>query len=377
MKCLLAIASFFLLISTPMLASSSQKDSLDNSRLPCKVETNCGNLAPNLLTEKINACKIMVASSQCQSLGANVKLRDCNSEAFCPYTLDQSYILGCIAGASKATLDMLVGIAMTPLSIFEAIKNQAQYEAKYYSPSVYQACKAAEETVANSPLGKDLDCEKSFWHGACPRSLVRNCKDNLLEDFPDIKSSYGSNYYSIKYDEVFSDVQERLRHIREAQPSLTNFFRDNPNHPFQKLSEVVGESLKRQGYKFECLSSYDISHFSCDKIINAFALVTGAGAISKLRKSAEVTEVSGIIQPISHQNLKPVSTNLRESNSKKLEATTERDFAKIPSDFKDFFAAVAPDKEVLELIKEIQKRGISTEKIKEILRKAEKQCSTP
>ncbi len=276
-----------LLIAIPTLTSLAHA----NDVVPSCAMKACIDQVPDAATTKIRACEIMVASSQCQSLGPDVKLRDCKSEAFCPYSLDQSYVLGCIIGAKDSALDLVKDIVTAPLKLFGHAIDQTKFEAKYFNPSVYKACKAAEETVAKAPSKVDLDCEQNFWHAACPRTLVRNCKDRLLEEFPDIKKSYGDNYAGIKYDKVLSDVQERLQSIAKAKPTLVKFLQNQPVH---SLNNFVIQALERQGHKFACMSSYDVSHFSCDTIIQAFMMIAGGyGVVSKLGKTSKAVDAIG------------------------------------------------------------------------------------
>lgn len=157
----------------------------NDQALSCAMK-NCTNHGPSIVAAKISACEVMVASSKCQSLGPDVKLRDCKSEAFCPNSLDQSYIVGCLIGVGSSALNTMAGVVTVPITLFKHAIVQAEFEAKYRNPSLYQACTAAEEAMAKAPKA-DLDCEQNFWHAACPRTLVRNCKNSLLEEFPDIK----------------------------------------------------------------------------------------------------------------------------------------------------------------------------------------------
>jgi hypothetical protein len=274
-----------LFMVNPMFASLANANEAD---LSCALAKSCSDKLPSVITAKISACEAVVASSQCQSLGPDVKLRDCKSEAFCPYTLDQSYVVGCLIGAKDSVVDLVSGIVTAPIKLFKHAIVQTKFEAKYFNSSVYQACKDAEETVTKDPAKSGLDCEQNFWHAACPRTLVRNCKDSLLEEFPDIKKSYGSNYQDVKYDTVLSDVHKRLQLIAKAKPTLVSFLQ---NHSVQSLNELVVQSLERQGYKFTCMSSYDVSHFSCDVVIQAFTLIAGGyGIAAKLGKPSKAID---------------------------------------------------------------------------------------
>jgi hypothetical protein len=274
-----------LLISTLRFSSLAYANEVSPS---CAINKTCTDRVPGIVAAKISACEVMVASSQCQSLGPDVKLRDCKSEAFCPYSLDQSYVIGCLIGAKDSVVGLVEGLVTAPVKLFEHAIVQTKFEAKYLNPSLYQACKSAEETVAKDPTRADLDCEQNFWRAACPRTLVRNCKDRLLEEFPDIKNSYGSNYQGVKYDKVLSDVHERLQNIAKAKPSLASFLQ---NHPVQSLNELVIQALERQGHKFTCMSSYDVSHFSCDAVIQAFTLIAGGYSVAaKLGKASKTVD---------------------------------------------------------------------------------------
>lgn len=275
----------FLLCSTLIFSSFANANQVVPS---CALAKSCTDRISGVVAAKINACEIMVASTECKSLGPNIKLRDCKSEAFCPYSLDQSYVVGCLIGAKDSVVGMVEGLITAPIKLVDHAIDQTKFEAKYFNPSVYKSCKEAEETVSKDPTKSNLDCEQNFWRAACPRTLVRNCKDRLLEEFPDIKKSYGSNYQGVKYDKVLSDVHERLQNIAKAKPSLASFLQ---NHPVQSLNELVSQALERQGHKFTCMSSYDISHFSCDAVIQAFTLIAGGyGVAAKLGKASKAAD---------------------------------------------------------------------------------------
>lgn len=157
-----------------------------------------------------------------------------------------------------------------------------QHNSKYFNPILYKSCKEAEKTVTDNPTSTNLDCEPSFWRSACPRTLVRNCKNGLLEQFPDIKKSYGSNYPNVQYEKVFSDVHERLSNLSKTKPTLASFLRTNS---IQSLRDEIVQTLEQQGFKFSCMSAYDVSHFSCATILNTFATVAGsAHSIAKIAK---------------------------------------------------------------------------------------------
>lgn len=303
------------------LSTFSSRGHANEIRTPCTKAHICTGDVPHVVAAKISACEAMVASSQCQSLGPNVKLRDCKSEAFCPYSLDQSYVFGCLIGAKDSVVGLIEGLVMAPITLLENAIDQTKFEAKYFNRSVYQTCNEAEETVAKDPLRSGLDCEKSFWRAACPRTLVRNCKDRLLEDFPDIKKSYGDNYPSVKYDKVVSDVRERLQKISKAKPTLASFLQ---SHSAQSVSELVTNALERQGHKFTCMSSYDVSRFSCDAVIESFLLVAGGyTAVSKIRQASKVVDgakaansAKGVAEAAETISVPPnLSTASRNSNS--------------------------------------------------------------
>jgi hypothetical protein len=284
MRCLqkdLILLSISIFILSPLASAN-------NSASTCVVSRACTERISSVVAAKISACETVVASSQCQSLGPNVKLRDCKSEAFCPNSLDQSYVLGCLIGAKDSVVGLIEGLVTAPLKLFDHAIEQTKFESKYFNASVYKSCKEAEEIVAKDPSKSDLDCEQNVWRAACPRTLVRNCKDRILEDFPDIKMSYGTNFQGVKYDKVLSDVHERLQNIAKTKPSLAGFLKSNS---VQSLNDLVVQALERQGYKFTCMSSYDVSHFSCDAVIQAFTLVAGGyGVASKLGKASKAAD---------------------------------------------------------------------------------------
>jgi hypothetical protein len=248
----------------------------------------CFDHLPIEVATKITACEITIATTECQSLGPNVKLRDCKTEAFCPNSLDQSYVAGCLIGAKDSVVSLITGVLTAPKRLFEFALDRTKFEVKYFSPNVYQSCKAAEDKIADLHSNTELDCEPTFWRAACPRTVVRNCKNRLLEDFPDIKNSYGASYQDVKYDKVLLDVRARLWKLAKARPSLVTFLQ---RHSAQSLGKLVGEALERQGYKFACMSSYDVSHFSCDAVIEAFTFITfGSTLLSKFSKVPKVAD---------------------------------------------------------------------------------------
>ena len=300
-------SSLWLLAGVVLSSGSIYADGISNG--PSCMTKVCTDHNPSGFVAKVTACEIVVASSQCQSLGPDVKLRDCKAEAFCPDSLDQNYIAGCVVGAVGSALNIVEGIVTTPYKLIEMGVKRADYEAKYFNSATYQACTNAEDKVAKNPASTKLDCEKSFWHSACPRTLVRNCKDQLLEQFPDIRKAYGSGYPSIQYDQVLTDVRNRLRAIDEAKISVAKFLKEHPEHPFQALTTEVGQELARQGYKLACMSSYDASHFSCDAVIKAVAIVAGGySVISKIGKAADAVEGLEAQQSIRMQTSKGETT---------------------------------------------------------------------
>jgi hypothetical protein len=283
---------FALLLISVFLSSAYADD-----KLPACAIKACDHVTPDVAA-KIHSCEVTKAINHCDSLGLKKEqIRDCKSEAFCPGYLDQSFILGCLVGTKDSIVEMIKGVVTAPATLFEHAIDQTKYESKYFNSYAVQSCKEAEDTVAKNPSRVDLDCEQNFWHAACPRTLIRNCKNQLLEDFPDMKDSYGANLSKIKYEKVLSDVRTRLQKISDAKPSLAKYLRD---HSTQQLTDLINQALEKQGNKFSCMSNYAVTHYSCDKIFEAVTLIAGGYlAASKIAKASKMAEEVGAAESVS------------------------------------------------------------------------------
>ncbi len=278
---------------------------------PC-LDFDCSKLTSTEASAKINACKIMMKTSDCLSLGADVILRDCKSEALEPNTLEESYIWGCLVG----TKDFITNVITAPWEMLKLAATQTKYESKYFNSELYRTCKEAEEKIKSRKLPtKELDCEQTLFHGACPRTLVKNCKNSLLENFPDIKASYGWKYFQTPYDQVLIDVHARLRKIREAEPSLVKFIEEHPHKPIQALREAVNQALET---RLACLSPKEFSRFSCDTVL--FAFTATYGALRLIPKASNVGQTlrstEAILVTKEYTSLKPTDLTIHISNSK-------------------------------------------------------------
>ncbi|HEY8270158.1 MAG TPA: hypothetical protein VIG33_04670 [Pseudobdellovibrionaceae bacterium] len=264
---------------------------------------NCSSYKSPDVSAKIAACELTLATHDCESLGSDIQLRDCKTEAYCSNFLDNSYIAGCVFGVK----DFAVGIITSPIELARQIRKQLDYDSRYSNSYLYRSCKQAEDKVNSGRLSaQELDCQQTFWRSACPRTILNSCKESLLLEFPDIKASYGSGYSQISYDQVYKDTHKRLNAINSTKPSLAKFLEEHREHPLDDIANIVRESLRKES---ACLSPKSFSKISCDRILNIVSLLSGGyAAIKKIGKTAaissELTSPSTLSSKLERMGLK-------------------------------------------------------------------------
>lgn len=260
-----------------------QNSAFADSLISCSSD-NCSSYKSSEAAAKISACEMELATTDCRSLGSDLQLKNCKTEAFCSNHLEDSYIAGCLFGVKDFAMDIL----KSPIELAKLMKKQLDYDSKYRNHHLYRACKDAEEKVNSGRLSNNqLDCKQTFWSSACPRTLLNNCKNSLLSEFPDIKKFYGSKYSAISYDQVYDDVHNRLSAIKAAKPSLAKFLNEHKEHPFRDIANIVKERLTKESI---CLSPKSFSQISCNRILTIVTLLAGGyGAVGKIGKVSTIS----------------------------------------------------------------------------------------
>lgn len=229
--------------------------------------SGCASLS-HLQQSRLNSCQIEMRALGCDTLPIDSPFRNCMKEALSPLSLlkeSEIRIESCVKGA----IDVTIG---SVLKFIKSAVSEAELQARYFSPEVYQACMKREESVEKS-ISEETSINDD------DLEVLRNCKRRLVDDFPEFASLPSDILDNVSYAELRIVMQRQIRQIRELEPSLAKFMRDHPGNIFKSFAQEIEKQRQILGIKLACYEPAAQEILLCEIAVSVLGLATGLSKI--------------------------------------------------------------------------------------------------